>query len=90
MHWEKSTGVPFEADEFKAKVQDKEITCPSCVVPFLHPWEKDGTGYGELGFTAECTSCKETVNHDRLCTAIFLKEMEAIQNSDTAHISYVA
>jgi hypothetical protein len=85
--WENCTGIPFEADAYKESVHDKEINCPYCETVFTHPWEDQGSGYGELHFSGVCSSCKEEITHDRLCTAIFLKEVEAIRDSETAIIS---
>lgn len=87
LHWENCTGTPFDAGRYEKEVNRIAITCSSCESDFDVPWQDEGSGYGERGFSCICCSCKSTITHDSLCVAIFMKEVKAVAESENAIIS---
>ena len=65
--WESGTGLPFTASFVTATEDTATVLCPACpgYIETTVPWITDsGTGFAQKGFTATCTSCDRTFNHE--------------------------
>ncbi|KAG9006149.1 hypothetical protein FRB93_008941 [Tulasnella sp. JGI-2019a] len=82
-HWEKQTGLPFDALNMK---NETEVVCPSCHNKQATFWIKlqDGTGYAEPGFALDC-ECGLHITHDALCVSKLVQDLVGSKEPD-AHI----
>lgn len=72
----------------------KEIRCPACQSLTHVPWTeggigasvkeafKEATGYADNSFRTSCSSCRLTIDHDRLKVAKFREDLEGLLSHD--------